>query len=363
MAGGAFSRRMSCRVSSSIAQITVYSSEERMLDKRRSAPQTIAWFLDLFHARQLDMDPEYQRRSVWNDEYKRYFIDTIFKNYPSPAIFLDVEISAVGRTVYHVVDGKQRLSSIIGFVQDEFAADPHYSGPEVGGKYFSQLTEAQRTIFLRYILPVEFLDNASESDLQQAFDRLNRNVSRLNAQELRHARFSGAFINQMETLAEDPFWKDLGIATPTRIRRMQDVEFVSEIFATMMHGLEKDLDLDELYAAYDSEIPNYEHYRQEYENTKTLIARLLPGTGTARFRNLADFFSLWHACLVAIRSGRPINEAVTAPALGEFVEAARDENTNVADAKRYLVAVTQGSNKAANRKLRADLLAARVVYQ
>lgn len=75
--------------------------------KRNSATQSIAWFVDLAHSDQLDLEPPYQRRSVWNLDYRRYFIDSILKNFPSPAIFLDVEITALGRAIYHVVDGKQ----------------------------------------------------------------------------------------------------------------------------------------------------------------------------------------------------------------------------------------------------------------
>jgi hypothetical protein len=333
-----------------------------VLEKRRSASQPIAWFLDLFHSKQLDLDPEYQRRSVWNDDYKQYFIDSIFKNFPSPAIFLDFEVSSAGRSVYHVVDGKQRLTAIIEYVKDKFSSSEPYSGPELGGKYYSQLPEHAKTSFLRYILPVEFLDGADEKDLQQAFDRLNRNVARLNAQELRHARFSGTFINLMENLADDPFWKDIGIATPARIRRMQDVEFVSDIFAGIIHGLDKDIDLDEIYAWYDSEIPDLDRCRSEYEGTKSLISQMFPLFETVRFRNLADFFSLWFACLSANREGKGLRLDSSAKTLSQFVESARDEATNDPDAKKYLVAVSQGSNKAANRKIRAELLYAHLVF-
>ena len=96
--------------------------------ERRPSPQTIAWFVDLFHGKQLDLDPPYQRRSVWNTSYKQYFIDTILKNYPSPQIFLDVEITRGGRTIYHVVDGKQRLSAILNYMNEKFSTSQKYSG-------------------------------------------------------------------------------------------------------------------------------------------------------------------------------------------------------------------------------------------
>ena len=60
--------------------------------ERRSTIQSIAWVRDMQRARQLDLDPPYQRRSVWNREYKQFFIDTILKNYPVPPMFVNVEV-------------------------------------------------------------------------------------------------------------------------------------------------------------------------------------------------------------------------------------------------------------------------------
>lgn len=185
--------------------------------ERRPSPQTIAWFVDLYHGEQLDLSPPYQRLSVWNLEYRQYFIDTIMRNYPSPQVFLDVEITDGGRTLYHVVDGKQRLSAILDYLNDEFSTSQKHSGVTLGDKYYSDLPADVKNRFLRYIIPVEFLENAEDAELQAAFDRLNRNVAKLNAQELRNARYSGVFISLMEALADDPFWKDIGLSTTKRI--------------------------------------------------------------------------------------------------------------------------------------------------
>ena len=53
-----------------------------MANLRRHNQQTIAWFNDLNKRGLLDLDPPYQRRSVWNQAYKDAFIDTILIQYP-----------------------------------------------------------------------------------------------------------------------------------------------------------------------------------------------------------------------------------------------------------------------------------------
>src|ERR1044071_1973980 len=292
--------------------------------ERRTAPQTLAWFLDLHHAKQLDLDPPYQRLSVWNLSYRQYFIDTVLRNYPSPAVFLDVETSGPGKTIYHVVDGKQRLTAITDFISDKFSTSIEYSGVELGGKYFSDLSQEKQSQFIRYVIPVEFLENANEVELIGAFDRLNRNVAKLNAQELRHAKYSGEFISLMETLADDPFWTDIGLATRARIRRMLDIEYVSEIFILTMHGVQEGKEiLDQVYANYDEEIPDVDLHRRRYENCKSLIHDLWPNLKTERFKNLADFYSLWAAVLNALDAQVKLDLQATAERLSVFAESVR----------------------------------------
>lgn len=59
-----------------------------MAEERRQTTQSIAWFWDLYKRDLLELDPPYQRRSVWSQSYKDYFIDTILLDYPAPAVFL-----------------------------------------------------------------------------------------------------------------------------------------------------------------------------------------------------------------------------------------------------------------------------------
>ncbi len=324
--------------------------------ERRPSPQTITWFIDLHHGEQLDLSPPYQRLSVWNLEYRQYFIDTILRNYPSPQVFLDVEITTGGRTIYHVVDGKQRLSAIIEFLEDKFSTSTAHSGTSIGEKYYSDLSPAVQNRFLRYIIPVEFLENAVEAELQGAFDRLNRNVARLNAQELRNARFSGAFISLMESLSDDPFWKDIGLATTARIRRMLDIEYVSEIFVLTMRGIQDGKAiLDQVYADFDDEIPDVDKHRRLYDQCKSFISDLWPHLETDRFRNLADFYSLWAATLKFVDKIRDLDIEATARKLSDFANLVRSTPTPP-EAQEYLVAATQGSSKASNRELRAIIL-------
>ncbi|MEW6586588.1 MAG: DUF262 domain-containing protein, partial [Nitrospirota bacterium] len=95
----------------------------------------IRWFIDLYDYGQLDLDPPYQRRSVWTLNDRRFFLDTVFKNFPCPAIFLYQKTDrTLDKMIYHVVDGKQRLETLISFRSNKLAFDKGYGDVRLNGK-------------------------------------------------------------------------------------------------------------------------------------------------------------------------------------------------------------------------------------
>ena len=205
---------------------------------------------------------------------------------------------------------------------------------------------------------VETVSDATTAELNQAFDRLNRNVSRLNSQELRHAKFGGQFITKMEKLADDDFWEEVGLITPSRRRRMLDVEYVSEFYAICLMGVQDGKDyLDLIYADFDDEIPEEKAADQLFRRIRKQLEEMnkIRQLSLTRFKNVADFYSLW----AALHSAFSDNTGVLPSAAASEALVAFQEELEAQDTKRsvsYLLAARQGSNKAPNRQLRADIL-------
>src|ERR1035441_777137 len=166
--------------------------------QRRPSTQDITWILDLHHNKQLDLNPPYQRRSVWTRKDKQYFLDTIFRNYPSPAIFLHKTIDDAGKATYHVVDGKQRTQTILEFASNKLRLASTYGDNRLDGKKWSDLEgeQALKQRFWNYQITVEMIDIVEGTVVNEVFDRLNRNSRKLTAQELRHAKFDGWGISE-----------------------------------------------------------------------------------------------------------------------------------------------------------------------
>lgn len=203
---------------------------------------------------QLDLTPPYQRKSVWSPKDKKFFLDTIFRNYPAPPIFIHRTVNEQGYTTYHVVDGKQRLETILSFFESKIAIAQDFGDVNLNGKKFKDLLPEYKRKFWDYTLVVDFIDSIDGNNIEEVFDRVNRNARNLQPQELRHARYNGWFINFVEEESDTDFWWDYKISTRGRDKRMKNVQFVSELMMVILEnaivGFDQD-HIDTIYAQYD----------------------------------------------------------------------------------------------------------------
>lgn len=248
---------------------------------RNPSLRDVSWLLELQQFGQLDLDPPYQRRSVWSTSEKKQFLDTVFNNYPSPAIFLHKAFDENDRAVYHVVDGKQRITSILEFVQGKIALPSAIGDTRLANKTWPDLlgSPAQKRVFWNYQMTVELINDVSEPVIKEIFERLNRNSRKLQRQEMRHARFDGWLISFIEASAESGPWRTLKISTDARERRMQDVQLLSELAIVQaekrIFGFDQN-HLDDFYVEYDNpDLDNPEFDKRQFENEFTGRAQLL----------------------------------------------------------------------------------------
>lgn len=269
---------------------------------RTLTTQDVSWFLDLKGRDQLNLDPPYQRRSVWSPRDKRFFIDTILNNYPAPPIFLHKTIDENGRSTYHVVDGKQRLQTIIEFTENRVRIPDDFSDVNLQSKRWRDLETISKERFWNYVLIVEMLHDVSDAPIRNIFDRINRNSRKLTPQEMRHAKYDGWFINFAEAEAEKVEWKHFGVVTAARIKRMADVQFMSELLAIIlkgqMHGFDQNA-LDALFAAYedidDDPMLIEDDFANEIETAKRKISEILrlEPELTEYLKIQSHFYTLW----------------------------------------------------------------------
>ena len=278
---------------------------------RQPTLQTITWLLNLRKYGQLDLDPPYQRRSVWSLREKQRFIDTILRNYPSPAIFLHVDYDSEGNTTYHVVDGKQRLSTILAFVDNQLRLPRDFGDSRLAGanwKGLEQFNQVRRA-FWGYQLTVEQIDDVQEPVVREIFERLNRNSRKLEPQEMRHARFDGWLITYLETQAEGADrWRKVRVATSARAKRMQDVQILTALAQVIIEGQPLGVDqhsLDELSARFEDpteSAPDFDidDFESDFERCGDYLEELeVTGSVVSNFaKSMNHLYPLW--CVIAL---------------------------------------------------------------
>jgi Protein of unknown function DUF262 len=322
--------------------------------------QNVAWFRDLHTRELLEMEPPFQRRSVWPQRFREDFVDTILLGYPSPPIFLFERLNEQEQAEYAVVDGKQRLLTIFSFMNNVFPVGNRSPLERLRGVYYESLDETRKD-FLRYRLSVEYVPSDNEGEINNIFDRFNRNVKKLTPQELRHAKLDGIFITAAEDLAE--WMRDKLGATFPKIadmsrRQMKDVEFVATLLLFLEEGIKSysTAALDDAFAKRDEDWEFSPKVQNEFRDTITILheivdapeGRLIP---TTRLRNQADFYSLFAAVTELQREKTLPNRNDAAARLTRFAEQC-DIETPPLRITAYLEAARAASNDYGSRKTR-----------
>jgi hypothetical protein len=338
--------------------------------ERRHNYQTVAWFWDQKLSGRLDMDPPYQRRSVWNQAYKDEFLDSVLMGYPAPGIFLHEELDAEGRVTYHVVDGRQRLGTLFEFREGRFPVGDSATKTELRGLYYDKLDLGIRESFWRYEFPCEYLGTTNSAAIDLVFNRLNKNVAKLSRQELRHARFDGVFIRAAEDLSRfmveklnDQFPR---IVSQSR-RQMKDVEFVATLMLLLESGARSHSqdELDEAFSERDVEWEQEDQVAGRFRKAVEVIHAITRDPGgesllSTRLRNQADFYSLFGAVDALDRTAELPVAPECASRLVSFIELVDSEEGRMGTpaAAAFYEAARSASNDAGPRAVRIGVLTA-----
>lgn len=154
----------------------------------------IAIVKDIFTQSNYNLHPEYQRRITWNDKKRSKLIESLIINIPIPPIFL----YEYNYDKYEIMDGLQRITSILKFYQNEYKLVGLEEWSELNGKYYKDLPEKIKEGIDRRQLQVITLLKESASTDERAerikrlvFERLNTGGVKLQGQEIRNAIYSG----------------------------------------------------------------------------------------------------------------------------------------------------------------------------
>lgn len=249
-----------------------------MSDLRTSKTFEINEFLGWYERGELILSPKYQRNAVWNLNAKSYLIDTILNGLPIPPIFIRQKIDVgIRKTIREVLDGQQRLRTIIEFKNNDFKILSSQS-EEFGNMYYKDLNDDYKGIFLEFELAVEIIKTDDEATIYDMFARLNSNNMTLNRQEIRNAKFWGVFkvfINKMAKKYK-PLFLELHTFTNPQLARMNDLELLSSLTILTIDGIMTETPslIDQYYKKYDDSFDREDEIQKKMSIILNLISKI-----------------------------------------------------------------------------------------
>lgn len=236
---------------------------------------------------ELILAPKFQRRTVWNDKARSFLIDTIIRGKPIPKLYMRQEVNPNTRRIRReIVDGQQRLSTILRYLNDGFPILKTHN-VEYANMHFSELDDEAKTHILQYELVVDLLENLPDEEIYDIFARLNTYSVALNYQERRNGAYFGEFKTAVYTLSGEfmSFWSGQNIFTESQILRMAEAEMISELLIAMTVGIKARSNkyIDKFYNDHDDEFPNHKFIENEIPERPVL---------EERFRETMDMISI-----------------------------------------------------------------------
>lgn len=191
-------------------------------------PEYIDRLVKKFDLKELNLNPDFQRNEVWKDKQKSRLIESILIKIPIPSFYID----ARDESNWIVIDGLQRLSTIIRYIKDEYLLKDLEFLQELNGKKFSQLDRIFQRRIEDFKLTLYLIrPNTPEDIALNIFTRINTLGEPLSPQEIRHAIYNGKSTKLLKELSESEEFVSTVNPTPAMKKRMNDRELILRLLA------------------------------------------------------------------------------------------------------------------------------------
>jgi hypothetical protein len=237
---------------------------KRVFTDKRDFP--LSTIRDMFSEGDIIPQPDYQRDYVMDDRRASKLVESLIMGIPIPTVYLCEENDGT----YSVIDGQQRMTSFVRFLNNDFSLKGLEELTELNGKKFKDLDKTyQRTIKSSSLNSI-ILTKESQELKYEIFARLNQGSLRLKPQELRNCIYRGSFNNMLEEIAESN--KLLPILFLEENKRKNYQEYILRFYA-LRNYLEYSTSMTKTMNDYMSKHQNDEE--KEIENAKKLFNKTI----------------------------------------------------------------------------------------
>lgn len=166
----------------------------------------------------LVLAPDFQRTDVWDRKHKSELVESILMGIPIPLIYLFEDEDGVRQ----IIDGKQRITALKDFLNNDFSLTELSMLPNLKGKKFNDIPPLLQSKLEDYQLHSYVIQPPTPEYVKfNIFERVNRGGVNLNKQEMRHALYQGRATKLIQVLAESNEFR-LATGNGVKPNRMRD---------------------------------------------------------------------------------------------------------------------------------------------
>lgn len=195
-------------------------SEKKILSQTKDF--SIREFHTMINEGDLILRPEYQRNFVMDIKLSSKLIESILMDVPIPVIYLAEEKNGI----YSVIDGQQRLTSFISFLDGKFPDGKDFALTNLkvlknlNKSYFADLDKSLQSKIKKTTLHTIIIKKESPEDIKfEIFERLNTGSVKLNEDEIRNTIYRGEYIKLLAELENNDLFCKM-VDRPNSKKRM-----------------------------------------------------------------------------------------------------------------------------------------------
>lgn len=248
--------------------------------------------------RRIEIAPIYQRQFRWDPVRQSRLVESMLLGIPVPPLFMATNLTPDAATQWEVVDGLQRMLTLVNFAGGEEArVAAHLTDEPLSLSELDKLTELEGLRFndlpedIRTALqdrPVKVIVLNDKSDLQVRFDlfeRLNTGGISLTPQEVRGCVFRGPFMDLLSNLSQSKDFKTVVRLPKTSWMDGTPEEYVLRFFAFLDKYREFDhsvIDFLNNFASSATKDPMDDERRGVFTSAFHFLADAFPNGITSR---------------------------------------------------------------------------------
>ena len=191
-------------------QLQLTDDERRILTQ--SSDPEIKSLYDKWKRGKLILQPDFQRKYVWDNKKASKLIESALMFIPLPIFYFAEESNGQ----QSVIDGQQRLTAFFSYLDGAFPDGKTFkltgltAFPEFNRKKFSDLDEEIQDKIQDFTVRTITILKGSDPDLKfEIFERLNTGSVPLNDMEIRNCVYRGSYLAVLKELASDTEFYDV----------------------------------------------------------------------------------------------------------------------------------------------------------